>query len=130
MYSLLTPIRYTLNPRFGLTSPLMGGLFFLAPGCGYIVGTFFGGRYSDYTVKLWIKKRNGNRLPQDRLRSCLACLGVVIPACMIIYGWTVQTATGGFPVPIIAMFVQGVAQLICFPSLNTYCIGLYRLPRT
>ena len=24
--------------------------------------------------------------------------------------------------PVIAMFVQGVAQLFCFPSLNVYCI--------
>lgn len=33
MYSLLTPIRYVLNPRFGLDSPLQGGLFYIAPGC-------------------------------------------------------------------------------------------------
>lgn len=37
MYSLLTPIRYVLNPRFHLTSPIQSGLFYLAPGCGYIV---------------------------------------------------------------------------------------------
>lgn len=42
MYSLLTPIRYVLNPRFNLTSPIQSGLFYLAPGCGYILGTFFG----------------------------------------------------------------------------------------
>lgn len=35
MYSLLTPIRYVLNPRFGLTSPIQSGLFYLAPGFGY-----------------------------------------------------------------------------------------------
>ena len=51
MYSLLTPIRYVLNPRFGLTSPLLGSLFYLAPGAGYITGTFMGGRWADYTTK-------------------------------------------------------------------------------
>ena len=30
MYSLLTPIRYVLNPRFHLTSPLQAGLFYLS----------------------------------------------------------------------------------------------------
>lgn len=38
MYSLLTPIRYILNPRFGLTTPLQSGLFYIAPGCGYLLG--------------------------------------------------------------------------------------------
>ena len=124
MYSLLTPIRYVLNPRFGLTSPLQSGLFYIAPGCGYLVGTFFGGRYVDHVVKKWIRKRGGKRVPEDRLRSCLPALGIVIPACMLIYGWSIERKVGGIPLPVIAMFVQGVAQLFCFPSLNTYCLDV------
>lgn len=38
MYSLLTPIRYVINPRFHLTSPIQSGLFYIAPGCGYLAG--------------------------------------------------------------------------------------------
>ncbi|KAK5118546.1 hypothetical protein LTR85_008011 [Meristemomyces frigidus] len=124
MYSLLTPIRSVLNPRFGLTSPIMAGLFFIAPGCGYLVGTFFGGKWADRVVKKWIKKRGGRRVPEDRLHSCLTAMGVVIPACMVIYGWSIEMRVGGVPVPVIAMFIQGVAQLFCFPSLNTYCIDV------
>ena len=123
MYSLLTPIRYVLNPRFGLTSPLQSGLFYIAPGIGYLVGTFFGGRWADHVVKKWIRIR-GERVPEDRLRSCLIALGVVIPACMLIYGWSVEKAKGGVALPVICMFVQGVAQLFCFPSLNTYCLDV------
>jgi MFS family permease len=124
MYSLLTPIRYVLNPRFGLTTPLQGGLFYLAPGCGYLVGTFFGGRYADYIVKKWIDKRGGVRVPEDRMRSALPFMGIVIPACMLIYGWSVEKEVGGIPLPVITMFLQGVAQLFCFPSLNTYCLDV------
>jgi MFS family permease len=124
MYSLLTPIRYVLNPRFHLTSPIQSGLFYIAPGCGYLLGTFIGGRYADHVVKDWIRKRDGNRFPEDRLRRCLPFLGVVIPACILIYGWTVEKAVGGIPVPVLAMFIQGVAQLFCFPSLNTYCLDV------
>lgn len=124
MYSLLTPIRYVLNPRFGLTTPMMGGLFYLAPGCGYIVGTFGGGRYADYVTRRWIKKRDGKRIPEDRLRSALPFMGIIMPACMLVYGWTVEKAVGGIPVPVIMMFVQGVSQLFCFPSLNTYCLDV------
>lgn len=123
-YSLLTPIRYVLNPRFHLTSPIQSGLFYIAPGCGYLVGTFMGGRWADHVVKKWIRKRGGIRIPEDRLKSCLVFIGLVIPGCILIYGWTVEKAVGGIPVPVLAMFIQGVAQLFCFPSLNTYCLDV------
>lgn len=124
MYSLLTPIRYVLNPRFHLTSPIQSGLFYIAPGIGYLLGTFVGGRWADRTVKVWIKKRGGKRLPEDRLRSCVPFIGIVTPACMLIYGWSVDKAVGGIPLPVLAMFFQGVSQLFCFPSLNTYCVDV------
>ncbi|KFX97676.1 hypothetical protein O988_04742 [Pseudogymnoascus sp. VKM F-3808] len=123
MYSLLTPIRYVLNPRFGLTSPMQAGLFYLAPGAGYLAGTFVGGRWADYTTKKWIKIR-GERVAEDRLRSGIPFLGGVIPAAVLIYGWSVDKAVGGIPLPVICLFVQGVAQLFCFPSLNTYCLDV------
>lgn len=123
MYSLLTPIRYVLNPRFDLTSPIQSGLFYIAPGCGYLLGTFFGGRWADYIVKKWIGIR-GKRVPEDRLRSCWAFIGIVTPACMLIYGWSVDQKVGGVPLPVAAMFIQGVSQLFCFPSLNTYCLDV------
>lgn len=124
MYSLLAPIRYVLNPRYHLTSPIQSGLFYIAPGCGFIAGTLVGGRWADYTVRKWIRKRNGERVPEDRLKSCLPFLGIVIPICILVYGWTVDRSVGGIPVPVLAMFLQGVAQLFCFPSLNTYCLDV------
>jgi len=123
MYSFLTPIRYVLNPRFGLKTPLQSGLFYLVPGSGYLLGTFFGGRWADRVVKQYILKR-GRRISEDRLRSALPFMGGVIPVCMLIYGWSVEKRVGGVALPVIAMFVQGVAQLFCFPSLNTYCLDV------
>jgi predicted MFS family arabinose efflux permease len=124
MYSLLTPIRYVLNPRFNLTSPIQSGLFYLAPGGGYILGTFFGGRYADYITISWAAKRNGVRVPEDRLRSCLPFMGIAMPICMLIYGWSIEKRFGGIALPVIMMFLQGVSQLFCFPSLNTYCLDV------
>lgn len=123
-YSLLVPITYVLNPRFNLTTPIESGLFYLAPGCGYLLGTLFGGRWADYIVRKWIRKRGGVRVPEDRLKSCLFFLGVAIPCCVLIYGWTIDKKVGGIPVPVIALFLQGVSQLFCFPSLNTYCLDV------
>ncbi|KAJ7237705.1 major facilitator superfamily domain-containing protein [Mycena haematopus] len=123
MYSLLTPIRYIINPRYHLTTPMQSGLFYLAPGLGYFAGTFVGGRWADHTVKKWIEIR-GVRVPEDRLRSCVPFIGVIIPGCMLVYGWSIEKKAGGIPVPVIAMFLQGCAQLFCFPSLNTYCLDV------
>jgi hypothetical protein len=43
---------------------------------------------------------------------------------MLIYGWSVEKRVGGIALPVIMMFLQGVAQLFCFPSLNTYCLDV------
>ncbi|OJJ39311.1 hypothetical protein ASPWEDRAFT_105089 [Aspergillus wentii DTO 134E9] len=123
-YALLTPIRYVLNPRFHLETPIQSGFFYLAPGAGYLAGTFVGGRWADHTVRKYIRQRNGQRIPEDRLRSCLPHLYFVIPGCLLVYGWTIDQSVGGIPVPVIAMFLQGVSQLFCFPSLNTYCLDV------
>ncbi|KAI1778568.1 putative MFS transporter [Hypoxylon cercidicola] len=123
IYSILTPIRYIINPRFQLTSPLQSGLVFLVPGAGSLMGTFLGGRWADRYVRKYMAKR-GRRVPEDRLRSCVWSLGVIIPGAILIYGWTIQTEVGGMPVPFIAMFVQGVFQMFCIPSLNTYCLDV------
>lgn len=125
MYSLLTPIRYVLNPRFNLTTPMQSGLFYLAPGAGYVLGTFFGGRYADHMVKKYIAKSPGTTpVPEDRMRSALPFMGVVIPACVLIYGWGVDRGVGGIPLAVVTLFLQGVAQLFCLPSLNTYCLDV------
>ena len=124
MYGLLTPIRYVLNPRFDLTTPMQSGLFYLAPGTGYLVGTLIGGRYADHVVKAWIAKREGVRVPEDRLRSAVPFMGVIIPGCLLVYGWGVEKEVGGIPLAVVTLFLQGVAQLFCFPSLNTYCLDV------
>ncbi|EXK77491.1 hypothetical protein FOQG_17804 [Fusarium oxysporum f. sp. raphani 54005] len=123
MYSLLTPVRYVLNPRLHLTTPLQSGMLYISPGVGYVIVVQIGGRWSDYTVKQWIKKR-GYRLPEDRLRSCLLFLDILLPASMIIYGRMIEKRLGGVPVPVICMFFQGIAQLAAFPSLNAYILDL------
>lgn len=117
--------QYVLNPRFGLTTPMQSGLFYLAPGAGYLLGTFFGGRYADHVVKKYARKSpTGTRVPEDRMRSAMPFMGVVIPGCVLIYGWSVEKGKGGIPLAVVVLFLQGVAQLFCFPSLNTYCLDV------
>ena len=51
MYSFFAPIVYVINPRLHFTTPLQSGLFYVAPGSGYLLATFFRGRNADNTVK-------------------------------------------------------------------------------
>lgn len=82
-----------------------------------------GGKLSDRAVKRWIKKRNGMRLPQDRLNSGLITLLVVLPVSTLIYAWTLQEEAGGMAVPVISAFFAGVGLLGTFNGLNTYSAG-------
>ncbi|KAJ6008071.1 hypothetical protein N7540_012047 [Penicillium herquei] len=119
-YALLTSARSIFDPRFNLTSPLVSGLFYLSPGIGFFVGSVMGGRLSDRAVRNWIVKRNGVRLPQDRLNSGLATLFLVLPIGTLIYAWTLEEGVGGMPVPIIAAFFAAIGLMGSFNGLNTY----------
>ncbi|KAK7220000.1 hypothetical protein V2G26_008003 [Clonostachys chloroleuca] len=92
-YSLLTPIRYVINPRFNLTTPIQSALFFLPPGAGFMFGVLFGGKWSDFIVARYIEKR-GRRIPEDRLNAAVILLAVFIPGSMLLYGWSIDKEVG------------------------------------
>lgn len=119
-YGLLSSVRHIINPRFGLSSPLESGLFYLAPGAGFLIGSTLGGKLSDQIVKVYIRKRNGLRLPEDRLNSSLPAILVVLPFGTLLYGWSVKNEVGGMALPIVASFIQGVGLMASFSALNTY----------
>lgn len=121
MYGLLTPIPDVINPRFNLTTPVYGSLFYLAPGCGYLFGSIFGGKWADRYVRMYQSKR-GVRIAEDRLRSTYVPFGMVLPISVLIYGWLLDKEVGGMALPIITLFFNGVAQTFCFPSINAYCV--------
>lgn len=123
MYSLLTPIRFVLNPRLNLTTPLQSGLLFLAPGAGYLLGTQVGGRWADRTVKSWMRRR-GYRLQEDRLRSSILTLSILLPAATLLYGWSLDQNVGGIPLPTIGMALLGFAQTSASPALNVYILDV------
>ncbi|KAI9373571.1 major facilitator superfamily domain-containing protein [Aspergillus egyptiacus] len=120
LYALLSSARQIFNPRFHLSSALVSGLFYLSPGAGFLVGSILGGRLSDATVRKYIQRRNGLRLPQDRLNSGLVMLFGVLPAATLVYAWTLQTERGGMAVPIVSGFFAGVGLMGGFNGLNTY----------
>ncbi|KAH8599111.1 major facilitator superfamily domain-containing protein [Bisporella sp. PMI_857] len=129
-YSLLASPRHLINPRFHLTTPLVSGLFYLAPGTGFVVGALLGGRLSDRAVIRGIEKRNGLRLPQDRLNSGLWSFFLMIPASTLLYGWCLELSFGGLALPIVSAFFCGLGLMLAFNSLNTYCAEVLPEQRT
>lgn len=122
-YALLSSPRHILVTQFNLTSPLISGLFYLSPAAGFLLGTLVGGRFSDHTVRQWIKRRDGLRLPQDRLRSGFASWFLVIPAASLIFGWGIEKHVGGLALPIVTAFFSAAGILAAFAGLNTNCAG-------
>lgn len=121
MCTLTTPIPSVVNPRFHLTSPLYSGLFYLAPGMGYLTGSLYGGKWADRYVRKYMVTR-GERVPEDRLRSTYASFGFVLPVSVLIYGWSIEKEKGGVALPVLALFFSGTAQTFCFPSINAYSV--------
>ncbi|KFA76168.1 hypothetical protein S40288_04116 [Stachybotrys chartarum IBT 40288] len=129
-YTLLAAPRHLLNPRFNLTTPLVSGLFYIAPGIGFILGAVVGGKLSDMTVIKYIKIRGGVRLPQDRLNSGLSSFFFLAPVSSLIYGWGLQYEVGGLALPIVTAFFSAVGINMAFASLNTYCAEVLPKQRT
>ncbi|KAK4622138.1 MFS-type transporter ppsE [Fulvia fulva] len=120
-YALLSSPRHILVSQFNLNTPLISGLFYLSPTAGFLFGTIIGGRFSDHTVRQWIKRRDGIRLPQDRLRSGFASFFFVIPAASLIFGWCIEEQVGGLAIPIVTAFFSAAGLLAALAGLNTYC---------
>ncbi|CAK7223202.1 hypothetical protein SBRCBS47491_005130 [Sporothrix bragantina] len=120
MYSLLTPSRDLIDTRFNLTTPLVSGLFYLAPGAGFICGAIGGGRLSDYVMTRHTARRGGVRQAQDRLNSGLYGFWLVAPAGMLLFGWSLEKQVGGLALPVVAAFLAGIGIMVGFNALNTY----------
>ncbi|KAF7561860.1 hypothetical protein G7046_g2288 [Stylonectria norvegica] len=129
-YGLLSSVRRVINPRFHLTSPLSSGLFYLAPGAGMLIGSIIGGKVSDIAVKRYMRKRNGLRLPEDRLNSSIPAILFVLPFGTLLYGWSVDRDAGGMAVPIVGAFIEGFGLMASFSGLNTYSAEVCPAHRT
>lgn len=127
LYGLLGAVRYSINEQQQDSSPETSGLFYLAPGMGFLFGSVAGGWLSDRTVKRFLKVRNGLRIPSDRLRDAFKASYLVTPVGTILFGWGLEKHAGGLYLPGVAAAIVGTGYMATFAVVNTYGAGESRL---
>lgn len=123
-FFLLAAPRHIIGTRFQLNTSILAGLFYLSLACGFLVGTIVGGWSSDKTVKRWISRRGGVRVPEDRLRSGMISFFILIPAAYLGFGWGMECdpcSRARLAVPIVTAFIASAGIFDAMTGLNTYC---------
>ncbi|KAK4701114.1 hypothetical protein P7C70_g5122, partial [Phenoliferia sp. Uapishka_3] len=125
-YTVLVPLGETLAPRYNITNSAILGCFYLAQGLGNYFAAQWTGRYADWTLRIWLKKRNGVYVAEDRLKATLIGGGFILPVAVLALGWTLEKAsgTGGIVAAVILLFINGIGLMIVLTPANTYCIDV------
>ena len=89
-----------------------------------MIGSLLGGYLSDLTVERWIAKRNGLRLPKDRLNCILPNLFAILPVSELLYGWALHKGFGSLALPVVMAVLMGIGIEGSFAGLNTYTGGM------
>uniref|UniRef100_A0A0K3CM60 BY PROTMAP: gi/472585677/gb/EMS23228.1/ MFS transporter [Rhodosporidium toruloides NP11] n=1 Tax=Rhodotorula toruloides TaxID=5286 RepID=A0A0K3CM60_RHOTO len=107
----------TLAPRYNITNAAILGCFYLAQGVGNATASRYTGRYADWTLKRWLKRRGGVYVPEDRLYAALIGGGVILPCSVLALGWVLDKGTGKV----------GLAFACVLTPSNTYCVDVMPL---
>ncbi|EMS23228.1 hypothetical protein NBRC10512_007380 [Rhodotorula toruloides] len=116
-YTILVPLSQTLAPRYNITNAAILGCFYLAQGVGNATASRYTGRYADWTLKRWLKRRGGVYVPEDRLYAALIGGGVILPFSVLALGWVLDKGTGKV----------GLAFACVLTPSNTYCVDVMPL---
>ncbi|CAG8706143.1 18693_t:CDS:2, partial [Gigaspora rosea] len=110
------PINF--SARYNFTSSEIG-LFFISPSLGYMLGSLFGGKYSDFLSQKSLLI-SGDYCPEVRIKS--AWLGsILIPITCFIYGWLLEINFNVYVLGIL-LFLCSFGMAITFNTLSTYLV--------
>ncbi|CAG8508694.1 24491_t:CDS:2 [Racocetra persica] len=105
------PINFSARYNF-TTSEI--GIYFIAPSFGYMFGSLFGGKYSDFLSKKAILISGGDYCPEVRIKSAWFN-SLLIPITCFIYGWLLDI---NFNIYVLGSF----GMLGAFNTLSTYLV--------
>lgn len=105
---------------------LIVGLLYIPSGLGYMMASFFGGKWLDRIMAREARKanrydENGKLilLPEDRMRENMWIANTMYPVGLLIFGWTLHFGVFWFA-PAVGAFVFGVSSMLVFVRTNSF----------
>ncbi|KAG9109695.1 hypothetical protein FRC07_008270, partial [Ceratobasidium sp. 392] len=124
MYLQLTTFASVWTTRYG-QSVGIAGLHYIFMGAGFMFGAQIGSRLLDRIYKR-LKKRNNNVATPEMRLPLLAIGSFLLPAGLLIYGWTAQYRVFWL-VPDIGVFIFCTGMIGSFLCIQTYIVDTYGL---
>ncbi|KAI0770404.1 MFS general substrate transporter [Fomes fomentarius] len=109
----------TLADIYGYNA-LKIGLVLLSFGVGSLVGSVFGGRYSDYVLRKLKARNGGTSHAEMRLESTMIFMPF-LPASVIAYGWVCQQHVH-VAVICVLLFLSGLFSICIYSSTLAYIV--------
>ncbi|KAK9765776.1 Dityrosine transporter 1 [Basidiobolus ranarum] len=122
LFLLLTLLSETYTTNYDLSSSQVGFCYGVE-GAGSVLGTIFGGVYTDYTLRKQMKAHGGVHKPEMRLHA-LWIGSFLVPAGCFIYGWLLHVDSH-FVLPLIGHFLFGFGVNIIIATSNTYLVDAF-----
>ncbi|KAF8499338.1 MFS general substrate transporter [Hysterangium stoloniferum] len=124
---VMTPLSYTLGPRYGMTSPYLIGLCFLPAGFGDIAGPLIAGRLADIAIIRGRARRQGKWFPEDRLLAAIPALLFFMPCALITLGLSIAFIPGkvGLTISLICIFFNAMGLHSVIGPCSTYLVDLF-----
>jgi len=123
-YSINIGLPNDYGDKYGFNSTYTGFMYF-GVGLGNVLGSLYGGRYSDFMLKrsqkkLSLKKKGGVIPSEGRLKSIIPGL-ILFPIGLLFHGWSVNFVWPWY-IPFISQFVVGFGMMFVFSSTSTYLV--------
>jgi len=123
-YSINIGLPNDYGDKYGFNSTYTGFMYF-GVGLGNVLGSLYGGRYSDFMLKrsqkkLTLKKKGGVIPSEGRLKSIIPGL-ILFPVGLLCHGWSVNFVWPWY-IPFISQFVVGFGMMFVFSSTSTYLV--------
>lgn len=105
--------------------PIIVGLLYIPNSVGYMLSSFFGGRWNDSVMRKQAEKRRVEESteelvyrPEDRMGANALFAGFLFPAAIIWYGWEVEYKLP-WPACMAATFFFGIGSMLIFSMATT-----------
>lgn len=121
LYCMQLSMSHDFSSRPYNFSSILVGCTFLANAAGYIIGSFIGGYYSDRVYNRY-EQRLGKKPPAEcRVLSAIPG-AILVPAGLLIFGWTIEKLAPRWYYPICGVFLLGLGMLLAFGTITTYLV--------